>query len=504
MPVFVHMLQGTSGLSLADESFLWYGAQRVVAGDVPIRDFMAYDIGRYYWSAAVMKSLNSTGIVAMRVSDVLLQQVALLLATYLVMRRPSRPTLAFLILSIVTFMLWMLVNDFKAADYLASILLISGIAFVIEKPAPSRAFACGMLLGFAAVLGRNHGAYGVVASLCAIGYLAYSKRPQSPALLLAAGSAGVAVGYLPMIAALVSFTGMVDAYWELIKSTVEAKSTNMPLPWPRPWLARFDAQHYWPDELRHVIVGSLFILLPVFGLAGLVHVWRKRTPGSAPLNPVFVSAVLLTLPYVHYAFSRADIAHLSFGIFPLLIGGMTSPALSGAKARLILAVALCAATLFVVLPNQPKYHELREGNWQSIAIGRDTLKVDPGAAFQVSLVYTLADQYAQNGRPFVATWPGPYALLQRRSPTWEIYALTPRSASFQMAEIERIKAANPGFVIITDWAVNREEKYRYGNTHQLIDRYFNEAFRPFSEIEVSPYIRLRIRRPIGDLTSSDK
>lgn len=78
--------EGHVGINLCDEAFLWYGAAAVSHGKVPIRDFYAYDPGRYYLTAFIMKLLGNDGIIASRIAEVYVQGLGLFLALFLLIR----------------------------------------------------------------------------------------------------------------------------------------------------------------------------------------------------------------------------------------------------------------------------------------------------------------------------------------------------------------------------------------------------------------------------------
>ena len=150
-------VQGRTGLNPADEGFFWYGVQRVLHGEVPIRDFMAYDIGRYYVSAAGLWLAGDDGVVALRVVVALFQALVLALVLRAAMGWERRWPVLLAIALVLALWMW---HWFRIFDYAASLLLFCAAAWLAAAPGPRRALVAGVVLGAVATIGRNHGVYG--------------------------------------------------------------------------------------------------------------------------------------------------------------------------------------------------------------------------------------------------------------------------------------------------------------------------------------------------------
>lgn len=484
--VLLFMWEGRLGFSLLDEGFLWYGVQRVMQGEVPLRDFMSYDPGRYYWSALWMAVSGQHGIVALRAVVTLFQLGGLYTALRMIAPHIRRDNAAYLLLSAVTVIVWMFPRH-KLFDVTLSVLLVAALAGMIAHPGRRQYFLAGAALGLIAVFGRNHGLYGAVAGIAAIVWLA-ARHGDAPRLAegCLAWGCGVLCGFLPVLLMAAFVPGFAVAFADSIRFLFEYKSTNLPLPVPWPWLASFGADPQ--AALRSVLVGLFFIFVLLFGLLALSSVLRPGRPAQA-LPPAFASAAFLALPYAHFAYSRADLAHLAQGIFPALLGTLVW--LSGRTSwrKWLPALGLCAASLVAGSAGHAGWQARINTNWVKHAVGADNLLIDPSTAADLDLLQGLTDRYAQHSRSFVSVplMPGAYAAFGRKAPVWEIYPLFPRSAAFEQTEISRIANADPGFVLISDVALDGRDDLRFRNTHPLTEQYLRTHFEEIPGPMNTPY-----------------
>ena len=466
--------QGNKGFNLWDEGYLWYGVQRVLLGEVPIRDFMAYDPGRYYWSATLMSVMGDNSIMGVRASVAIFQALGLFSGLFIIARSQkdiTRSDYFFLVISAVTLVVWMFPRH-KLFDISISIFLIGLLTYLISNPIRKRYVIVGACVGLVAVFGRNHGIYGAIASLGVIAWLSINNG-SAPGFFnrVVLWGLGVAIGFLPVVFMALFVPKFAAAFWESICFLFELQATNLPLPVPWPWTINFKATSI-NDAVRGVLIGIFFIGTVSFGFLSVVWVvYRKLKEKTVP--PPIVASAFLALPYAHFAFSRADIGHLALGIFPLLVGSLVIISSYWVRIKCPLAVALCTTSFWVMHVYHPGWQCFANQQCVPVEISGNNLQVDPRTANDIALLRQFSDKFAPNGLALIVTpfWPGAYALLERKSPIWEIFAVFPRSQAFEMKEIERIKVASPGFVFVLDLPLDGLDKRRYKNTHPLTYQY---------------------------------
>ncbi|WP_434715341.1 hypothetical protein [Paraburkholderia sp. A3RO-2L] len=475
--VIMFLWEGHIGLGLADESYLWYGAQRILHGEVPIRDFMAYDPMRYYWVAAWMAIVGNHGIVAARVAVAIFEFVGLAAGLLVVARAGRSMDVGFYIIAGIVLIAWMYPRH-KLFDTSLSILLVAALCELIRRPRHLGYFLAGCVVGATATFGRNHGVYGVAGMLLGMAYIAVVKR-EGVAQFKNIGFwvSGIVVGYLPILLMCVFVPGFAHAFVESVLFLFQIKGTNLALPVPWPWTVVGDGQAFWPIASEYLI-GLLFISLVVIGVAGALFVMFRAIRGL-PVSAPLVASVCFILPYAQYAFSRAEINHLAQGIFPLMLALLCFMAGRGTAVRWGGALVLLVASMVVMLRVQPGWGCSRSGTCVEAEIGNDRLLLDPTTNADVKLLKSLRDKYASDGSQFVVTpfWPGAYAIFDKKNPLWEIYALWPsRTVAFQKAQIREIEQANPSFVLVVDTALDGRDELRFENTHPVTFDYIKQTF----------------------------
>ena len=495
LPLVVFWFIGHHGLNLQDEGFLWYGAQRVLAGELPLRDFQSYDVGRYFWSAGWMWLFDDDGIVAMRAGNAVLASITVAMAAVLMSMQPA-PAWRIL-LAVPAFAVWM-VPDFKVADSFAVMLLVSGLAAALGRVGARSCAYLGICLGVAAAIGINHALYGTIAVALALGLHYRQVRVLPSGSMLVALVTGGVVGYSPVLACHLFASGFTAAFIDSIRMLFEAGTTNLPLPLPRlhAWFAPSgqDAASALRESLTALagLAGGGFLALAMrrawkdwkpSNIGATAGNTAGNTAGDAAAGSaggaVFAAAVLVSIPYAHYTVSRFDVFHVALSILPILVAAWTWPGRQRTGLGDVVLVAAVVAGTVLSLFEQRAYPVLRGWTAERVQVLGDTLYVEPHAADVLSLLRAQVDAHARDGRSFLAApyWPGAYAVERRRAPVWEIYQLFPATPERQRKEIVRLRQADIGFSMVSLFRADNRADLGFESTHPLIVAYIDRCMK---------------------------
>jgi hypothetical protein len=472
---FVFLIQWRYGFNWGDEGWLWYISQRVAVGQVPIRDVFSYDPGRYYWSAAIFKILGRNGFFEQLLANYLFGILGLAV-TYVAMSavgvsRSWRITILALLAIVLGF------PRHKVYEQTLSLVATACVAFVFSGPQKlNRWLLYGLASGLAAFMGKNSGLYFGIAALLTFLLLRMSGIRLRVVRVLACVSAGILIGYSPMLLMAIALHGFASAFWN---SVIMTRNWSWSVPIPFPWTSHALALHGL-DLAQWRAVSWLCVAVP---LTYALVVWkglRGQTQGEQALA---LGASLAGIPYLHHAFHQADFPHIAQGVVPFVVAAGISSHLLWVHQRQRWAVAslaaLCCLLLTSWLPMEPLIQHLRARAHapQSLAkidIGNNTFEVAVRQAEVMQVVRNIFRSCGAVDESFFEApyYPGMYAFLQTRSPTWDTDFFWPRNDRIQQQEVESLLQNRTSLLLINREAMfDGHQWLRIAATNPILAQY---------------------------------
>lgn len=478
--------QGQSGFNIRDEGMLWYGAQQTLAGEIPTVDFLSYDPGRYYWSAMIMNFFNDNGLFTLRLATTLFQFLGLFLALILISKSVRKQDTIYAIACSLLLVIWFIPSH-KSFDITASITLTTAL-FTMTVNKNNRAyFYCGLIIGLVAVFGRNHGFYGAVSSFILLLWMEITRQEKQQLFkVLSYWVAGIVAGYSPVMLLILLVPEYLQSLIESILFYFERKSTNLSLSVPWPWTINYSLPYYWLVKK----LSLSFIYLYIFLFISFACIWLKFfTINNKSFSAAISVCSILGLFYAHHALSRADISHLAQGVFPILLGTLIVISYFQKPLKWLAFTVILFVSSLTVLDKNPGWKCAVLTQCINYEIQGKYFRIMPVTAKHLDLLNTLDDKYTPDNEMFLAVpfWPGAYAFLDRKSPVKYVFSILPRKNSFQHQELNRIKDAHLGFVLIIDIPPDNRRDLLYDKTNPVIYKYIITNFEKVDSFELERF-----------------
>ncbi len=463
------------GLNTADEGYLHFGSVNLLEGKTPIRDFRAYDPGRYYWCALWMRFFAPT-FTAQRLAMGAVIAVSLSMVCSWVFYLGQNWTLATLG-TLLTFT-WIR-PYFKAFEILFCLIAIAVSFSIITNPGTSSYLLSGFIIGISLFFGLNFGLYlglSALTALLTVFVLHLSDLFFAPMVWM---MSGFVLGLTPMLLLGFRNPGYFSTYWEKKVLTVIKRGTsNLPLPLPWYWSASPQLNGFSPA--RRAFFKAVFTgLIPFYSLtlvAGftLFDVYPNR-------GGLIISASLVGFVYLHHLFSRADVSHMCQTIHPaiLLTALLLSTFLPWQWATLSLGV-ICILSAWAILPKLSNLFNFtfNKQDYKNYDTGKEILKIKDGQAKTLTLLRQVVDACTVKGDKvlFASSIPGFYRLFDRQPALYDVYCIYPETEDKQREMIKSLVKHEVKFFIIFDQPVDQKDELRFSKTHPLVWQYLYKNF----------------------------
>ncbi len=448
-----------------DEGYLWYGVLRTREGKVPIRDFRAYDPGRYYllaWLGAILGD-NIRSIRNMSLGIYLVLLLPCLWIHYSLQHDLVSTSILALLLMIFSY------PHYKAIDTIIPSIITACIALALNLDTAQLYVLAGAIVGASCVIGFNHLLYSAIA----VGLtftLSLITDPQSLSSYMWFIAGGL-LGLVPMMLFL-SRKGVASAYYlRKIRRVLDRGTTNLkielPLPWKRPdrKLTQSQKIDYYTLGLAMVSLPLLYITLIVHGLYG-GHVSLTMVASAAGVG------------YFNHFYSRADTLHLQLSVVPLLW------CVSALESKSLLYVIMIAVMVFLVyqialrlLIKEYKTHRLGEKS-TILPFPHAQVWVSAGTArFYSALDLYIRESAISRDRIYCAPiLPHLLPLMRITSPVYDTFPVYPGSKGQQEEMITQLKRERVQLVIIRLIGIDFREDLKFHNSYPLVWKYLQEHY----------------------------
>ena len=467
-----------TGINLADEGYLWHGTLRVLAGEIPIRDFRAYDPGRYYWCALWMYFLGHN-LLSLRIVMLITQLLALTIGLAAV-HIATGTWLATALMGLAV-MAWMY-PVFKQVDILFSMTTPLIAILLVDNPITSQYILSGMYVGVCFFFGLNHAIYaggGISLLILIMGLTGYEQALTDS---FSSYVAGAGLGLLPALIALFFVPRLFKIYWQQkISRIFKRKTANLPLPVPWLWKSEI-SQLAQINKGGQLIVKCMFTFMPVIYAATFLPLLLSDAPTSG-WQWYLIAIACSGFFYLHHAFSRADLNHLSQSIAPLIM--LLVIFFANFSYGWVAMAGLIAVSLrYIYLHHTIWIGRLfSTGDLQQFKIGEDTLWLNTGQANYLGRLRNLIETHSKP-EDFVLLLPTfltLYPMLKRKPPVYNLFCVYPATEEEESKMIGELSAHEISFILISNVPLDNREELRFSQTHPNVWQYINREFHILSE-----------------------